>query len=123
MTQPEQIATNGKRQLNRLDGKQVFRLTQYVQEKYVASGLTDREFALQAATDLDFAVTDGNVRGARETLDIISNHTAKLQQTPQLMVKRVEALEKDVLTLKAFINRVWEVAYPGTSTPFPNLGG
>ena len=92
---------------NRLNGRQCWLLTQYTQERYVGSGLSDPGFAAEATTALGFSVTKGNIQGAREALEIPANGT---RQAPSA---DLASLERRVATLEQRI----EVYFNGCCNP------
>jgi hypothetical protein len=82
-----------------LGRKQIFLLTNLVQDEYEKSGMDDEAFALHAAIKLDFRVTDHNVEGARRVLDILSPRSrAPRSQIAEIadLQRRVERLEQRV---------------------------
>lgn len=91
---------------NQLSHKLMYQLTQLVEAQYVERNESDRVFAIYAQATLGFPVSEGNIAGARKTLDIpatlhrtkreadnlkesVAAHTDQLT----LIFKRLDALE------------------------------
>ena len=55
---------------NVLKSKEEFRLFKEVETNYVKSGLTDEKFAEAVSKTLGITISEGNVRGVRQALEI-----------------------------------------------------
>lgn len=98
-------ATEGKvtkeKKRNMLTFVQQRKLAVIVEEEYTASGKSDEAFAEQVnvSARIDFAVTEGNIRGMRVSLGIKSNVEAMKDAAPATIIGRLEVLEKMVEVL------------------------
>ena len=103
-----------------LNQREVLALVDIVRAEYVSSGLTNAGFADQVnanpghAAKFRVKVTEGNVKGVLETLEIENNmarrareareareaqQRAALQQATPTVIQRIEALERQVADL------------------------
>ena len=84
--------------INRLSGKTLFHLTNFVQAKFVSAELDDTGFAKLAQEELGTPITAGNVLGARRVLDIPCHRelvSARKELTGMAELRqRVETLER-----------------------------
>ena len=89
---------------NVLTSKHEFQLFKEMELNYVKSGLTDAEFAEACSKTLGFFVTDGNVKGARQSLEIkatikrTNNPTGFNGNSTAQRLSRLEALVRAMRT-------------------------
>ena len=77
--------------VNKLKMIDSFKLRDYVNANYVASGLLDTQFAVKAGADLGVTLTAANIHGIREALGLQSNRD-KQREENKSPTSRLEAL-------------------------------
>jgi len=77
------------------------RLVTFIETEYLKSGLGDAEFAEKASKALGFSVNAYHVKNRRDELGIVSGREQAHREASRTVIARVEALEADVLWLKA----------------------
>jgi hypothetical protein len=104
--------------LNRLDRKQMWKLTHLVQEEYAARAQSDTDFAKYAEEKMQLPLTQHNVAAAREILDMPSTAAIRKELAkPALMGlrERMHSLEAAMLALQVRVRAV-ERDQEGTTT-------
>lgn len=91
--------TGTRKNCNKLKMGEQFALIQYVQQHYIAADLHDPEFAEKASAELGFQVTAGNIQGIRQEFGIEATKIKRLNATPELIIDRIEKLEKQMKDL------------------------
>lgn len=114
--------------VNRLSAKDSFRVSTYVQENYVAAGLSDIAFAKKASEDLGIHLTAHNIAGARLIFDLPSTRLAEkpssdpgIRRELQEAVIRIAALEASVSNLAEIVNSFRSAARLHTLNGRPSL--
>lgn len=92
------------RTANKLDTKQTVQLSVIVTEQFADRKQSDGDFALYASEKLGFKITAGNIQGMREAFGIPSSREVAALQNPDMLVKRVEELERTVFRLREMLN-------------------
>lgn len=80
--------------------KDKFRLMELVRDEYASRGQSDNDFAAYARVKLAFYCTGNNVAGCRDAFGIPSSREVAAMQNPDMLVKRVEELERVVAHIK-----------------------
>jgi aconitase A len=88
------------RVMNKLTTKNLILLSELVRAEYAERKQSDNDFAVYAAEKLGTRITGGNIQGMRETFGIPSSREVAALQNPDMLVKRVEELERVVAHIK-----------------------
>ena len=115
--------------VNRLSAKDSFRVSTYVQENYVAAGISDNAFAKKASADLGIHLTVNNIAGARLIFDLPSTRLAekpssdleRIRKELQEAVIRIAALEASVSNLAEIVSSFRSAARLHTLNGRPSL--
>lgn len=99
----------GEIERNMLDGKQKYRLMQWLdtqRDRIERQKLTAPELAKEATTALGFTISPGNVYGAVGTIDLVLPQAAKRQATLERGKLQAEALATLPETLADILARL-----------------
>lgn len=89
--------------MNKLSTKTLVLLSELVRNEYPERKQTDADFATYASEKLGTKITSGNVSGMRDTFGIPSSREVAALANPDMLVKRVEELERLVAKLQSDI--------------------
>lgn len=93
---------------HRLDLRQSMQLAALMEKEFVAKCLSDKDFAKYAEDTLKFKITDGNVRGIREPLDIPSFAEIVKGKKELSQADRLSNVEKELADLKTRFEKLHE---------------
>ncbi len=94
--------------VHRLNIRESMRLAELLEKEFVIKRVNDDEFAKYAEELLGFKITDGNVRGLREALDIPSLNTILKGSKIITAEERIWRVETDLADLKKRFEKLLE---------------